>query len=57
VFDPGAGRIRDAQQTRADWHNVQSGFLLERAEIMRRAPDDQTRLKLLGRLRNDLEAR
>jgi|HubBroStandDraft_1064217.scaffolds.fasta_scaffold00007_10 metallo-beta-lactamase family protein len=56
ILDRGTARIPDPQLAEADWHNAQSGFLLELAEILRRAPGDQARMRLLSRLRADLNA-
>jgi metallo-beta-lactamase family protein len=56
-LDGGVGRLQDAKLAEADWHNAQSGFLLELADTLRRAPSDQTRMALLRRLRGALDGR
>ncbi|HLZ64700.1 MAG TPA: MBL fold metallo-hydrolase [Aliidongia sp.] len=54
VLDRSFARIRGAELAEADWHNAQSRFLLDLAEVLRRAPTDQARTALLTRLRSEL---
>jgi metallo-beta-lactamase family protein len=40
----------------ADWHNAQSDFVLELASVLRRAPDDRARQRLLRELAGTLRS-
>jgi len=51
VLDRKLDRIQTAELAQSDWHNTQSQFLLDFADTLRRAPNDQARMAVLARLR------
>jgi metallo-beta-lactamase family protein len=54
---PSEPRLEAAAPTTLDWHNVRSEFLNRLEEQLEASADDAARVKMLERLKQDLEAR